>query len=414
MTVTATFKPKAAQIVTVQGENGSFTVDGLKDYTYKEQTVQGAQGGDTITVTAAPESGYVLGGLTIQDNKGGSIEYTADGNRCTFTVPLLKSGVNQIQISAQFVRASYNVTAQTAQGGVITPAAQTAQADDTVTFTVTPDAGYALTADSVKVNDGAVAVTDNGDGTYTFTMPVGAVEITAAFEKVDYDVTVGPAENGAVTADVETAQVGDTVTLTVTPDAGYQLAADSLKVNDGAVELTDNGDGTYTFTMPAGAVEITAAFEKVDYDVLVGTAENGSLTADVETAQVGDTVTLTAAPDEGYRLKAGSLKVNGGDVALTDNGDGTYTFTMPAGTVTVEAAFEEIPAQPTQPGGSEEPGDPTQPGDPQNPAEPGTDAGSGESPVDTGDAALSAIALTAAAAAAAATAGVVLRRRRAK
>ena len=148
--------------------------------------------------------------------------------------------------------------------------------------------------------------------------------------------------------------------------------------------------------------------------MLVGTAEHGSLTADVETAQVGDTVTLTVAPDAGYRLKADSLKVNGGDVALTDNGDGTYTFTMPAGVVTVEAAFEEIPEDPTQPGGSEEPGDPTQPGDPQNPAEPGTDAGSGESPVDTGDAALSAIALTAAAAAAAAAAGVVLLRRRAK
>ncbi|MFR8011829.1 MAG: InlB B-repeat-containing protein [Clostridia bacterium] len=377
MTVTATFKPKAAQIVTVQGENGSFTVDGLKDYTYKEQTVQGAQGGDTITITAAPESGYVLGGLTIQDNKGGNIEYTADGNRCTFTVPLLKSGVNQIQISAQFVRASYNVTAQAAQGGTITTAVQTAQAGDPVTFTVTPDAGYALAADSVKVNDGAVTVTDNGDGTYTFTMPAGAVEITAAFEKVDYDVTVGTTGNGAVTADVETAQMGDTVTLTVTPDEGYQLAAGSLKVNGGAVTVTDNGDGTYTFTMPASAVEITAAFEKVDYDVMVGTAENGAITADVETAQVGDTVTLTVTPDEGYQLAAGSLKVNDGAVAVTDNGDGTYTFTMPAESVFVEAVFEAVEEPSTDPDEpSTEPEEPsTDPDEPSTePEEPSTDS----------------------------------------
>ncbi|HIR51851.1 MAG TPA: hypothetical protein IAB39_00405 [Candidatus Onthovicinus excrementipullorum] len=364
--------------------------------------------GSTVTFTVTPDTGYRLVEGSVKVNGDASIvEAAGDGYQFAMTA-------EDAVVTAAFEKIPYAVNVTAADNGTVTASVQTAGIDDTVTLTVAPEAGYRLVDGSLKVNDGAVAVTDNGNGTYTFTMPNGDVTVTASFEKGDYAVTVGTAENGAVTADVETAQVGDTVTLTVTPDAGYQLTADSLKVNDGAVSVTDNGDGTYTFTMPAGAVEITAAFEKVDYDVLVGTAEHGSLTADVETAQVGDTVTLTVAPDAGYRLKADSLKVNGGDVALTDNGDGTYTFTMPAGVVTVEAAFEEIPEDPTQPGGSEEPGDPTQPGDPQNPAEPGTDAGSGESPVDTGDAALSAIALTAAAAAAAAAAGVVLRRRRAK
>ena len=54
------------------------------------------------------------------------------------------------------------------------------------------------------------------------------------------------------------------------------------------------------------------------------------------------TVTLTLAPDEGYRLKAGSLKVNGSADSLTDLGSGVYTFTMPTEDVTVTAIFIPI------------------------------------------------------------------------
>ncbi|MEK5438710.1 MULTISPECIES: endo-beta-N-acetylglucosaminidase [Paenibacillus] len=71
-----------------------------------------------------------------------------------------------------------------------------------------------------------------------------------------YTITVGVMTNGSVTSDLSTAKPSQTVKLTVTPDAGYQLKTGSLKVN-GNVILED------TFTMPAEDVIITAEFEKI-------------------------------------------------------------------------------------------------------------------------------------------------------
>ena len=68
-------------------------------------------------------------------------------------------------------------------------------------------------------------------------------------------------ENGSVSVSPKNASQGDRVTVTVKPDAGYEL--DSLKVfdkNGKELELTDKGDGKFTFIMPAGKVEVKAAF----------------------------------------------------------------------------------------------------------------------------------------------------------
>ena len=66
----------------------------------------------------------------------------------------------------------------------------------------------------------------------------------------------------------------------------------------------------------------------------------GMVTADKSSALVDDTITLTVNPDEHYQVK--SVTVNGGVVAVTSNNDGTYSFTMPDGDVTVSAEFEAI------------------------------------------------------------------------
>lgn len=76
------------------------------------------------------------------------------------------------------------------------------------------------------------------------------------------------------------------------------------------------------------------------YSVTVKDAANGKLTADRVTAAKGATVTVTAAPDSGYEF--GKLTVtdkNGNTLAVTDKGNGKYTFTMPASNVTVTAVF---------------------------------------------------------------------------
>ena len=67
--------------------------------------------------------------------------------------------------------------------------------------------------------------------------------------------TSGKSDNGSVSADKSTAKKGDTVAITVTPDAGYEL---------GKLTVTDSkGNGKYTFTMPDGKVTVPQTFTKV-------------------------------------------------------------------------------------------------------------------------------------------------------
>ena len=76
-----------------------------------------------------------------------------------------------------------------------------------------------------------------------------------------YSVTVDKTENGSVTVSPKTASKGDTVTITVKPDSGYVLETLTVTDKNGdELTLKDKGDGKYTFTMPAGKVEVKATF----------------------------------------------------------------------------------------------------------------------------------------------------------
>lgn len=82
------------------------------------------------------------------------------------------------------------------------------------------------------------------------------------------------------------------------------------------------------------------------YTVSVDKTVNGTITVSPKSASKGDTVTITVKSDKGYELD--TLKVldkNGDKVKLTEK-NGKYTFTMPAGKVTVKGSFvEEAPEQ---------------------------------------------------------------------
>ena len=70
--------------------------------------------------------------------------------------------------------------------------------------------------------------------------------------------------------------------------------------------------------------------------------ENGSLSVTPKNAKKGSDVTITATPDKGYEVNDIVAKdAKGNKLTLKDNGDGTYTFTMPASKVTIEATFAE-------------------------------------------------------------------------
>lgn len=132
------------------------------------------------------------------------------------------------------------------------------------------------TSSGIRFDDASAAET-------TFTMPEGSVTVTANWtrdggsggstsggssssdrDSSDPSYAVGipdKTENGSVSVSPKNASQGDRVTVTAEPDEGYEL--DSLKVldkNGKELELTDKGDGRFTFIMPAGRVEVKAAF----------------------------------------------------------------------------------------------------------------------------------------------------------
>ena len=79
---------------------------------------------------------------------------------------------------------------------------------------------------------------------------------------------------------------------------------------------------------------------KYSYEITAAKADNGSVSVD-KYATEGEKVTLTVSPDKAYKLDELTVTANGKDVDLTDNGDGTYTFTMPSSNVKVSASFVE-------------------------------------------------------------------------
>ena len=104
-----------------------------------------------------------------------------------------------------------------------------------------------------------------------------------------YSVTADKTENGSISVSPKSASTGSTVTITVTPDAGYEL--EKLTVTDSKgneVALTPAGQNRYTFTMPGSNVEIKASFKPAEtitftdvaegayyYDAVLWAAEQG-------------------------------------------------------------------------------------------------------------------------------------------
>lgn len=110
----------------------------------------------------------------------------------------------------------------------------------------------------------------NGNAKWNFDTPVTEnLTLTAKWEKIHtsvpsaprYDVAVSDGAHGSVTVSPKSASKGSTVTVTVTPDKGYTLETLSVTDRNGsALNLTDNGGGQYTFTMPSGPVTVAATF----------------------------------------------------------------------------------------------------------------------------------------------------------
>lgn len=130
-----------------------------------------------------------------------------------------------------------------------------------------------------------------------------------------------PEETDQVSCDVYRTQPGQTVTLTVAPDAGYKLAPNSLKVTyDGVgspiTPVQVQGDPTkYTFTMPAADATVSASFFKHEFAY---TAQGATIaaTCSAEPCDLPNrTATLTV------KVPAGNLTYDGTEKPATISGD---------------------------------------------------------------------------------------------
>ena len=82
----------------------------------------------------------------------------------------------------------------------------------------------------------------------------------------NYAVTVARTQGGSVSIDKadQYANAGETITFTVTPDKGYSIDKVTVTQGSKAIDVTDNSDSTYSFTMPKGPVTITVTFTESD------------------------------------------------------------------------------------------------------------------------------------------------------
>lgn len=255
-------------------------------------------------------------------DKNGKVTAVAAG---TATIKAVSNADDTIYGSCEVTveKNTYAVTVKSNNDAYGTASANVKEAaeNDTVELSYTAAKGYKFS----KWESEDVTVAKDG----TFTMPAKEVTVTAVFEELppdEYAINITKPVNGKVSVkDGASSAVKNTVIdLVITPDKGYEV--DTVKVNGEAITGT-------SFTMPEKDVTVEVTFKKSTYTVTVAAAANGTVTVDKATAQMGDTVTVTATPDTDYELS--KITVNG--TAITGN-----TFTMPAENVTIAAEFKKI------------------------------------------------------------------------
>ena len=340
-TVTLTVEKKGTDIVTVTAKNGDTDVA----LTEVQEAAQ-----DEAAAQATTEKAKTVYTFTMPD---GDVTISVTKAAKTYAVKVADANKDTLKITSP--EADLDKVAE----------------GTSVTVVATPKDGYTLTADGVVVTYGdnqtlkATPDTEKAN-TYTFAMPAGDATVSAAFEEVKkYNVTVaGTVENGTVGVEPKTAAAKDVVTVTVTPNTNFKYTDGSLKAtytDDGTkkeindFKAVDGKENTYTFTMPAADVTVSAAFEKIateTYTVTVTKDGDGKVTVNeqetekLEGLKSGDTVTLKINPIDTDTLltELAGVTVTSGkvDVSTTKVDENTYTFKMPDGDVNVSVKFTTV------------------------------------------------------------------------
>lgn len=180
-----------------------------------------------------------------------------------------------------------------------------------------------------------------------------AAPITWASDKE----AVATVENGVVTGvDYGTATITATLgTTTETPDTtetpATQAEGDEVTGGDAVTDGDNTPSNTLTASCTVDVYKKSSSSSSsgggggssaAKHGVTISDSKNGAVTASAAKAETGDKVILTLKADEGYELdKITAKDKDGKEVKLKAEKDGTYSFTMPKGGVTVDTTFKQ-------------------------------------------------------------------------
>ncbi|MBR5427506.1 MAG: InlB B-repeat-containing protein [Clostridia bacterium] len=330
-----------------------------------------AKYGEAVTLTVTPASeDYVPDYLTVTGADGSPVALT--GN--TFVMPPTDVTVTAtFREKREFRVETQDYDSSTDHGRVYLEDFRTdawIYEGDTVTAFALPDSGLIAASWTVLMQDelsgeyiyAVPDVSHPTPNTISFTMPSADVLVSATFSE-SHDqrlVFINDMEGGTVVSDKTLVgrQDDEQVTLTILPGNGYRYEPDSLRLMDvdrdnGSqlditpymTEITENS--VYSIFIGSGDLYVYADFERVPEQpkhcvVVDSETDNGTISADLDLAEEGWTVKVTANPDayRGYAVKSVTVTdEDGATYPVTALGYNEYKFTMPATDVFVTAEF---------------------------------------------------------------------------
>lgn len=308
LTVTIAVEANTHDVTIHSSENGTVVAD-------KTTAIVG----DKVTFTITPNDDFELDTFEVN---GEAKEVTNN----TYEATMVKEGLT---VDATFKAIKHAVTINKNAGGTVSADKTEAVTGEDVTLTVTPDTDYHLSA--LYVNGNAVSVGESG--TVVVKMVKTGLIVSGVFAKKRAPITVTDTKGGTIrTSSTTDATIGEEIEIQVYADDGYEL--DKLLVNGEETEV--DSEGFAYVTMVEGGLTITATWKELAKAITIAPCTNGTVTANKEKAAVGESVTFTISPAEGYHLE--SFKVNGAEVEVTGN---SYVTNMTEAGLSIEATFSD-------------------------------------------------------------------------
>ena len=193
----------------------------------------------------------------------------------------------------------------------------------TISLTNVPDGDYQVSVDGTATSSRVSAV--DGRAVVELELSGASHQVRVWQEGQAHSVAIGDSAHGTASASVGEAVAGDTVTLSATPDEGYELSG--WQTEPDAVQVGEDG----TFVMPDGPVTVTAEFAPVAYRINYDLAGGAGAEQNPDNYTVeSDEITLTAPTRDGYTFAGWSgTGIEGVEGAVTipagSIGDRSYT-----------------------------------------------------------------------------------------